>query len=67
MASRIIFDASTGEQSVVELTAEELRALQSTSGDGEEKTAEDSAKVSARAKLAALGLTEDEVNAIVGG
>lgn len=29
--------------------------------------AEDPSKASARAKLAALGLTEDEINAIVGG
>jgi hypothetical protein len=66
MASRIVFDASTGQQSTVELTAEELLAFQSVSGDGEERTADDAVRTSARAKLAAIGLTEEEITALVG-
>lgn len=66
-------DCSTGVETVRDMTAEELEAQEAMRADFEArqaaeleaKEAEEALKASAREKFAALGLTEDEVNAIV--
>jgi hypothetical protein len=70
--TKIVIDCSTGEQTVVPLTAEEIAqreadalayAEQKATQEAEE-AAKASAKASAEAKLAALGLTADEIAAL---
>jgi len=64
----IIFDAATGEITERPLTTEEVAERQSWQAQAELVQAEQDAKVAAResalAKLAALGLTADEVAAL---
>lgn len=72
--TKIVMDCSTGIESIVELTDEEIVELEASSAIAhakylEDKAAEETrlaAKASALAKLAALGLTEDEAKAIAG-
>lgn len=72
--TKTIFDCSTGEQTVVQLTDEEIAEMQAAQAKAEadraaflaEQAAKQAAKDSAIAKLAALGLTEEEAAAIVG-
>ena len=72
--TKLIVDCSTGEQIVVELTAEEISQLEADRAAAEAQRAEQeaaeaakaAAKASALAKLASLGLTEDEAKAIAG-
>lgn len=72
---RTIVNTQTGEVVTEPLTAEEIAELQvAESARLAEKAQLDAAeaallasKVSARAKLAALGLTDEEISAIVGG
>ena len=72
--TKIVVDCSTGEQTIVPLTAEEIaqreadalayaeqQAIQEA-----EATAKAEAKASAEAKLAAIGLTPSEISAITG-
>jgi hypothetical protein len=72
MPTKLVIDCSTGTQTEVELTAEEVAELQARQAayliekaeqDAllEEKAA---AKASAEAKLAALGLTAEEIAAL---
>jgi len=70
--TKILIDCSTGEQTVVPLTAEEIAqreadalayAEQKATQEAEE-AAKAAAKASAEAKLAALGLTADEIAAL---
>lgn len=70
--TKIMVDCSTGEQTVVELTAEEIaqRELDAAAyaeaeaiRQAEEETKAE-AKASAQAKLSALGLTEEEIAAL---
>jgi hypothetical protein len=70
--TKIVVDCSTGEQTVVPLTAEEIAqretdaaayAAQQAIQEAEE-AAKATAKASAEAKLAALGLTADEIAAL---
>jgi hypothetical protein len=71
---KIIVDASTGEKRIVDLTQEEIDAkaerLANAEADAlareEEKAAAIALKESAKAKLLALGLSEEEVSAIIG-
>lgn len=72
--TKIIVDCSTGITTEVELTAEEVaqrevdaaaHAIEQAEREAVEAAKAD-AKLSAQAKLAALGLTDDEVKAIVG-
>ena len=74
MASKIIVDCSTGITTEVELTAEEVAqrevdaaayAIEQAEREAAEAAKAD-AKASAQAKLAALGLTEEEVASILG-
>jgi hypothetical protein len=69
---KIVVDCSTGEQTIVPLTAEEIAqreldaqayAAQQAIQEAEE-AAKAEAKASAESKLAALGLTADEIAAL---
>jgi len=70
--TKLIVDCSTGEQTVVPLTAEELeqREIDRIAYEAEEaarlaaEEAKEALKASANSKLAALGLTADEIAAI---
>jgi hypothetical protein len=73
MATKLIVDCSTGVTTEVELTAEEITqrevdaaawAVEQAEREAE-ATAKAEAKASAVAKLAALGLTEGEVAALL--
>jgi hypothetical protein len=70
--TKVIVDCSTGESTVVPLTAEEIAQretdrLASEAWEAEKlaaKEAKETAKASANAKLKALGLTDSEIAAI---
>lgn len=72
MPTKIIVDCSTGEQTEVELTAEEIaqreadaEAFAAEQAEREaEAAATAAAKASAEAKLASLGLTAEEIAAL---
>ena len=69
---KVIVDCATGESTTVPLTAEELAQRETDrlayeAAEAERLAAEaeqEALKASANAKLAALGLTEDEIAAI---
>jgi regulator of protease activity HflC (stomatin/prohibitin superfamily) len=69
---KVIVDCSTGEQTVVPLTAEEIAELEAVAAQAEaerlaaeaEATAKAEAKAAAESKLAALGLTPEEIAAL---
>jgi hypothetical protein len=72
MPTKIIVDCSTGITTEVELTAEEIAereamaaeyAAQKAQEDAD-KVAAEAAKASGKAKLAALGLTAEEIEAL---
>ena len=71
--TKVVVDCSTGEQSIVPLTAEEIAQMEADRIASEEQQAaaqaEAEAKEAARqsgiAKLMALGLSEEEANALV--
>ena len=73
MPTKLIVDCSTGETTEVELTAEEIAQREADAAKAEadrvareaEEAAKAAAKASAEAKLAALGLTAEEVAALV--
>ena len=70
--TKVIVDCSTGESTIVPLTAEEIAQREADrlaweAQEAERKAAEEAKenlKASANAKLLALGLTEAEVNAL---
>jgi hypothetical protein len=70
--TKLVVDCSTGEQTVVELTAEEIAQREAdaaayAAAEAERLAAEEAraaAKASAQAKLAALGLTVEEISAL---
>lgn len=70
--NKVIVDCSTGEQTVVPLTAEEIAEREAAAAQAEadriaaeaEAAAKAEAKASAEAKLAALGLTPEEIAAL---
>jgi len=72
MATKLIVDCSTGVTTEVELTAEEIAQREvDAAAYAVQKAAEDAAvaakaaaKASAETKLAALGLTADEIAAL---
>jgi hypothetical protein len=72
--TKVIVDCSTGEETILPLSAEEISQLEADRVKAEadraaaeaEATAKAEAKASALAKLAALGLTEEEATAIAG-
>jgi hypothetical protein len=65
---KLVIDCSTGETTEVELTAEEIAAQEASQAIALQAQAELDAKAAAResalAKLAALGLTPEEVAAL---
>ena len=71
---KVIVDCSTGEQTVVPLTAEEIAELEAAAAQAEqerlareaEAQALAAAKQAAQDKLKALGLTDIEIAAITG-
>lgn len=70
--TRIEIDCSTGIESVIELTDQEIADLEAAAVEAEARRAEEEAaaqaaadaKASAQAKLAALGLTAEEIAAL---
>ena len=72
MPTKIVVDCSTGVSTEVELTAEEIAQMEADIATfAEQKAAKDAAKAafeaakaSAQAKLAALGLTAEEIAAL---
>ena len=64
----LILDAVTGEKIIRPLTTQELAELQELQAEQETLQAEQDAKIAARQsalqKLAALGLTEEEIAAL---
>ena len=69
MVNRIEIDALTGEEIITELTAEEISQLENDYLEKQEailaeEQAKEAARTSALAKLAALGLTEEEIAAL---
>ena len=59
--TKLVVNCATGEEQVIALTAEEIAQRQADA----EAAAKAEAKASGIAKLLALGLTEDEANALV--
>ena len=74
MATKLIINCATGEQTEVELTAEEVAQREADAEAFAEQEAlrlaeveaRAEAKLSAQAKLKALGLSDAEVEALVG-
>jgi hypothetical protein len=70
--TRIEIDCSTGIESIIELTDAEVAQMQADAEAAAERQAEEdaakaaseAAKASAQAKLAALGLTQEEITAL---
>jgi hypothetical protein len=70
--TRIEINCETGVESIIELTDAEVAELEAQAAEAaarkvEEdaaKAAEEAAKVSAQSKLAALGLTAEEISAL---
>jgi len=70
--TKIVVDCSTGVEEIIELTDQEIADLEAAAVEAEARRAEEeaakaaaeAAKESARAKLAALGLTQDEIAAL---
>jgi hypothetical protein len=61
----VIYDASTEEVIERPLTSDELADLKAIDNSSKaDKSAQEAAKASALAKLAALGLTEEEIAAL---
>ena len=74
MATKLVINCATGEQTEVELTAEEVAHREADAEAFAEQEAlrlaeveaKAEAKLSAQAKLKALGLSDAEVEALVG-
>ena len=72
MPTKLIVDCSTGDTTEVELTAEEIAEREAMAAEyaaqkaqeEADKAAVEAAKASAQSKLAALGLTADEIAAL---
>jgi hypothetical protein len=72
MTNKIVVDCSTGEVQEIALTAEEIAEREAMAAEyavqkaqeEADKAAAEAAKESANAKLAALGLTAEEIAAI---
>ena len=70
--TRIEINCTTGEESIIELTDAEVAQMQADAEAAAERQAEEdaakaaseAAKASAQAKLAALGLTQEEITAL---
>lgn len=71
--TKVVVDCATGQQEVLPLTAQEIADLEAARAQAEADrlaaeeaaAAKEAARQSGIAKLLALGLTEDEANALV--
>lgn len=71
--TKVVVDCATGQQEVLPLTAQEIADLETARAQAEADrlaaeeaaAAKEAARQSGIAKLLALGLTEDEANALV--
>jgi hypothetical protein len=71
--NKVIVDCSTGEQQLVPLTAEEIAVMQAAYAQAEADqlaaeevaAAREAARASGIAKLLALGLTQEEAEALI--
>ena len=71
--TKVVVDCSTGEQQVLPLTAQEIADLEAARAQAEADrlaaeeaaAAKEAARQSGIEKLLALGLTEDEANALI--
>ena len=72
--TKVVVDCASGEVSYIPLTQEELDEREALAAQAEQErlereaaeAAKAEAKASAQAKLVALGLTEDEIAAVLG-
>ena len=72
--TKVVVDCSTGQVEYVPLTPEEIAEREALAAQAEQErlereaaeAAKAEAKASAQAKLVALGLTEDEIAAVLG-
>lgn len=72
--TKVVVDCSTGEQSIIELTDEEIAAMEQAAAEAEqarlaaeaEAAALQAAKQSAQEKLKSLGLSDLEIAALSG-
>ena len=72
--TKVVVDCASGEVSYIPLTAEEILEREALAAQAEQErlereaaeAAKAEAKASAQAKLVALGLTEDEIAAVLG-
>lgn len=70
--TKLVIDATTGEETIIPLTPEEVENFEAhqaamaelSKTRAEEDAARQAAKASAEAKLAALGLTAEEIAAL---
>ena len=70
--TKVIVDCSTGIETIIELTDAEIAQMEADAAEAASRKAEEDAaeaaaeeaKASAQAKLAALGLTSDEIAAL---
>jgi hypothetical protein len=70
--TKLVIDCTTGEEQVIELTDEEILDMENRAARAEEEKTQQNAiaeakaiaKASAEAKLAALGLTAEEIAAL---
>jgi hypothetical protein len=71
--NKVIVDCSTGEQQLIPLTAEEIAVMQAAHAQAEADqlaaeevaAAREAARASGIAKLLALGLTQEEAEALI--
>jgi|EP01043_Picozoa_sp_COSAG02_P077580 hypothetical protein len=74
MAQKLVIDCSTGNSEYLDFTSEEIAAQETTKAEAKtQREAEEAAatqaatdKASGNAKLKALGLTDEEIAALVG-
>ena len=67
MMNKIIVNCETNEQTIVQMSTEEIQAISSENSENELlETQKQADKISALSKLQTLGLTEDEIKALIG-
>ena len=65
--NKIIVNCETNEQTIVQMSTEEIQAISSENSENELlETQKQADKISALSKLQTLGLTEDEIKALIG-
>ena len=65
--NKIIVNCETNDQTIVQMSTEEIQAISSENSENELlETQKQADKISALSKLQTLGLTEDEIKALIG-